>query len=102
VRGLLKKATEQKDLLVGRGMSEQLLDDLNAALVQFEQTLEATRAALHDHVGASSDMKEVVAEMVQQVRLLDGAGALSVRRQCRADGGVAQRPQRAGSGPVAR
>jgi len=72
VRGMLAKATELKDLLVGRGMSEQLLGDLTAALVQFEQTLEATRAALREHVGASADMKEVVAEMVQQVRLLDG------------------------------
>lgn len=72
VRGMLEKAMEQKDLLVSRGMSEQLLDDLNAALVQFEQTLETTRAALREHVGASADMKEVVAEMVQQVRLLDG------------------------------
>ena len=72
VRGMLEKATEQKDLLISRGMSEKLLDDLTAALLQFEGTLEATRAALREHVGASADMKEVVAEMVQQVRLLDG------------------------------
>jgi hypothetical protein len=72
VQGMLAKATEQKDLLVSHGMSEQLLVDLTAALAQFEQTLEATRSALRDHVGASSDLKEVVAEMMQQVRLLDG------------------------------
>ncbi|HYL57000.1 MAG TPA: hypothetical protein VEU73_15620 [Gemmatimonadales bacterium] len=71
-RGMLQKATEQKELLVSRGMSEQLLDDLAAALTQFEQTLEATRAARREHVGASADLESVVAEISLQVRLLDG------------------------------
>jgi len=43
-RGMLDKATAQKDLLVSLGMSASLLDDLAAALGQFEKTLEATRA----------------------------------------------------------
>src|SRR3989440_9395759 len=71
-RGMLAKATEQKELLVSRGMSEQLLDDLAAALTQFEHTLEATRAAKREHVGASADLDSVVSEISQQVRLLDG------------------------------
>ena len=71
-RGMLTKATEQKDLLVSRGMSEQLLDDLAAALTAFEQTLEATRAARLEHVGASADLDAVFSEISQQVRLLDG------------------------------
>ena len=71
-RGMLTKAAEQKDLLVSRGMSEQLLDDLAAALTAFEQTLEATRAARREHVGASADLDAVFSEISQQVRLLDG------------------------------
>jgi len=71
-RGMLTKATEQKDLLVSHGMSEQLLDDLAAALTAFEQTLEATRAARREHVGASADLDAVFSEISQQVRLLDG------------------------------
>jgi hypothetical protein len=71
-RGMLKKATEQKELLVSRGMSEQLLDDLAAALTEFERTLEATRAARREHVGASADLESVAAEISLQVRLLDG------------------------------
>ena len=35
-RGMLKKATEQKELLVSRGMSQKLLDDLAAGLTQFD------------------------------------------------------------------
>jgi hypothetical protein len=70
--GMLEKATAQKDLLVGRGMSEKLLDDLAAAITEFEQTLEATRAGRRDHVGASADLKAVFSEISEQVRLLDG------------------------------
>jgi len=71
-RGMLQKATEEKDLLVKSGMSEQLLDDLATALTQFEQTLETTRAATRAHVGASADLEAVAAEISLQVRVLDG------------------------------
>jgi hypothetical protein len=71
-RGMLEKATAQKELLVGRGMSEQLLDDLARGITEFEQTLEATRTGRRDHVGASADLKGVFSEISEQVRLLDG------------------------------
>jgi hypothetical protein len=69
---MLEKATAQKDLLVSRGMSETLLDDLAATIVEFEQTLEASRAGRREHVGASADLSAVGAEIAEQVRLLDG------------------------------
>jgi high-affinity Fe2+/Pb2+ permease len=72
VRGMIDKATTQKELLVSRGLSASLLDDLTATLAQFEQTLEATRAARSEHVGASADLKAVISEVSQQVRVLDG------------------------------
>jgi hypothetical protein len=71
-RGMLDKATAQKDLLVSLGMSASLLDDLARALAEFEKTLEATRAGRRDHVGASADLDAVATEIVEQVRLLDG------------------------------
>ena len=71
-RGMLVKATVQKDVLVKRGMSAKLLDDLSATLAEFERTLEATRAARLDHVGATADLRAVLAEISQQVRVLDG------------------------------
>ncbi len=71
-RGMLEKATEHKDLLVKRGMSEQLLTDIAAAIDEFEQTLEATRSARRDHVGASADLRAVCAEVSEQVKVLDG------------------------------
>ena len=43
-----------------------------AALTQFEKTLEATRAGRRDHVGASADLRAVITEITEQVRVLDG------------------------------
>ena len=71
-RGMLEEATAQKDLLAGRGMSEKLLDDLAAALSEFENTLEATRTGRREHVGASADLRAVAARITEQVRVLDG------------------------------
>jgi hypothetical protein len=53
-------------------MSEQLLTDLGATLIAFEETLESTRAARREHVGASADLRRVLAELSRQVRALDG------------------------------
>jgi hypothetical protein len=72
VRGLMEKASEQKDLLVSHGMQPSLLDDLGAALAEFEKTLEASRAGRREHVGASADLEVVAAEILEQVRVLDG------------------------------
>ena len=71
-RGVLEEATAQKELLVGRGMSDTLLDDLTAALTEFEHTLEASRTGRREHVGATADLWAVAAQITAQVRLLDG------------------------------
>jgi hypothetical protein len=71
-RAMLEKATAQKELLVKRGMADKVLDDLAAALTEFEQTLEASRAGRREHVGASADLEAVGAEIAEQVRVLDG------------------------------
>jgi len=71
-RGMLERATEHKGLLVKRGMSESLLTDIAAAIDEFEQTLEATRAARRGHVGASADLRAVCAEITEQVKVLHG------------------------------
>jgi hypothetical protein len=71
-RGMLDKATANKDLLVKKGMSETLLTDIEATIKSFEHTLEATRTGRRDHVGASADLKAVMAEVSEQVKVLDG------------------------------
>jgi hypothetical protein len=71
-RGMLNKATAVKDVLVKRGLSTTLLDDLTATVAEFEQTLEATRVARLNHVGATGDLRVVLADISEQVRILDG------------------------------
>ena len=71
-QGMLAKATEHKDLLVKQGLAEAVLADIATALKEFEQTLEVTRAARREHVGASGDLRAVASEITEQVRLLDG------------------------------
>lgn len=71
-RGMLDKATAQKDVLVSRGMSAKLLEDLGATLNEFEKTLEATRLARLNHVGATGDLRVVLTDISEQVRVLDG------------------------------
>ena len=71
-RGMLEHATAQRALLVSRGMSETLLDEIAAAVAELEQPLEATRTGRRDHVGASADLEAIAGEIGEQVRLLDG------------------------------
>jgi hypothetical protein len=71
-RGMLKHATAQRAVLLSRGMSETLLDDISAAVLELEHTLEATRTGRRDHVGASTDLEAIISEIGEQVRLLDG------------------------------
>ena len=71
-RRILTKATVEKDLLIAQGLSATLFDDMAQALTTFEQTLESTRAGRRDHTGASADLRQMVKEIGEQVRLLDG------------------------------
>lgn len=71
-RGILVKATAQREVLVSQGLSASLLDDTAATLAEFEKTLEATRSGRRDHTGASSDLRRVAVEIIEQLKLLDG------------------------------
>ena len=69
---MLEKATSQVEVLLARGMSPTLLDDIARVLGEIEKTIEASRAGRRGHVGASADLKAVAAEIKKQIRALDG------------------------------
>lgn len=71
-RRMLEKATAQTGLLVKQGMPASLLDDLTAALGEFEKTLEASRAGRRRNVGPTRNLLAVTDQIVEQVRVLDG------------------------------
>ena len=71
-RGILVKATAQREVLVSQGLSAGLLDDTAATLAEFEKTMEATRSGRRDHTGAVSDLQRVAVEIIERLKLLDG------------------------------
>ncbi|HEV8355705.1 MAG TPA: hypothetical protein VGQ17_02960 [Gemmatimonadales bacterium] len=72
VKSMLATAEAQKDALVGEGMSPRLLEDLGRMVAEFETASEAARTARLDHIGARADLEEATAELVEQVKVLDG------------------------------
>jgi len=88
VRGMLEKATAQKELFVSRGMSPMLLDALAGALGEFEKTLEASREGRRNHVGASADLKAVC--FLGRSRPRSSRRRAVARRRTRRDGGEAR------------
>ena len=71
-RSMLQIATAHKDMLVSRGLPEELLDEVARGIEKFEQTLEATGAGRVGHVGAGAGLRTVLAEISKQVKVLEG------------------------------
>lgn len=72
VRAMLEKAIAQQEQLVRQGMPASLLDDLTAALGEFEKTLDASRAERREHVKVIDDLIAVGEQIDEQIRALDG------------------------------
>ena len=72
VRAMLAKAETFKELLVAKGMSPSLLEDLQVAVAELGDTLEASREGRRDHVGASAELRAIGQELVEATDILDG------------------------------
>ena len=71
VRGMLEKAIAEQEELVKQGMPASLLDDLAAALGEFEKQLDASRAERREHVRVIDDLIAVGEQIDEQIRVLD-------------------------------
>lgn len=69
---LLDQARTHQELLVKHGMSATLLDDLDAALKEFDESLEDTDDGKQSHVAARAEMKTLCDEIMRLVGMLDG------------------------------
>lgn len=72
VKALLAAAESQRELLVQEGMAPSLLEDLGRMVLDFEVVSEAARTARRDHIGARTDLEVIAAELMEQVKVLDG------------------------------
>jgi hypothetical protein len=71
-RAALDEAVERRDLLLQHGMAATLIDDLTAALKQYDDALEQARDGRQSHVGAAAELAAVAAEIMDLVGLFDG------------------------------
>jgi hypothetical protein len=71
-RKMLEQGQAEKELLANHGLSATLLDDLSAALDQFDASVAETSSGTLDHVAARAELEELSDEVMRLVRMLDG------------------------------
>jgi hypothetical protein len=71
-RKMLEQGQAQRELLVARGLAEKLLDDLAAALDEFDASLVESNEGRREHVGARGALAQSSRELTDLVDLLDG------------------------------
>jgi hypothetical protein len=80
-RKLLEYGQTEKDLLVKHGLLGNLLDDLKAALDEFDASVTETSDGLHDHVLASAELDALSDELMLLVGMLDGINRYRFERE---------------------
>jgi hypothetical protein len=69
---MLDLARANQDLLVKHGLSATLLDGLDAAIKEFDASLQETDDGKQSHVAARAEMKTLSDEIMRLVGMLDG------------------------------
>jgi len=71
-RKMLEQGQAGRELLAKHGLMATLLDDLTAAVDQFDASVAETNEGRRDHVGARAELDAVSDEVMHLVELLDG------------------------------
>jgi hypothetical protein len=71
-RKMLEQGKAEKEILLKHGLSEKLLDDLSAAMDEFDASIVQTSNGLQDHVLARAELDLLSDEVVSLVGVLDG------------------------------
>jgi hypothetical protein len=71
-RQMLEQGQASRELLLGHGLAERLLDDLAAAVDQFDVSVAETNEGRRGHIGARAELDAVSDEVMQLVGMLDG------------------------------
>ena len=80
-RKLLEQGVAQKEVLVKHGLSDKLLDDLTAAVADFDASVAETNGGLNDHVLAGAELRRVSDEIMQLVAMMDGVNRYRFERE---------------------
>ena len=71
-RALLEEGEAHRELLARHGLADRLLEDLRAAVDQYDAAVEEANAGRRDHVSARVELKAVTDEVMHLVAMLDG------------------------------
>lgn len=71
-RRLLEQGQAERDVLVQHGLADKLLDDLAAAVDEFDGSVARSNEGRRAHVGAVAELQAVSDEVMQLVEMLDG------------------------------
>jgi hypothetical protein len=71
-RAMLEEAMAQRDLLLQHGMASTLLDDLAAAVKQYDGSVEQASAGRRAHIGAVAELAVVSSDIMESVEYFDG------------------------------
>ena len=71
-RKMLEQGQAEKELLLKHGLGATLLDELSAAIDQFDASVAQTSSGTLDHVVARAELTELSDEVMRLVGMLDG------------------------------
>ena len=71
-RSMVTTAVAEKELFASLGISDAVLADLGRAVDEFELATEAAHMGRSNHVGARADLKEVTADLMDLIAVVDG------------------------------
>jgi hypothetical protein len=80
-RKLLEQGKAEQDLLLKHGLGSTLLDDLSAALDEFDASVAETNAARQSHVVAGAELEALSDEIMLLVGMLDGINQYRFEKQ---------------------
>jgi len=80
-RQMLEQGQAQRELLAQHGLADRLLEDLTAAVDQFDALVAETNEGRRGHVGASAELDAVSDEVMQLVGMLDGLNRYRFARE---------------------
>lgn len=78
---LLDEGQTNREILVKHGLSETLLDELDAAIKEFDASLQETDDGTQSHVAARAELETLSDEIMRLVGMLDGFNRYRFHRE---------------------
>ena len=95
---MLEQGQAEQEVLIKHGLADKLLEDLAAAVDEFDGSVARANEARRGHVGAVAELQAVSDEVMQLVEMLDGLNRYRLAGNAELHRGVGERAERGGGG----